>query len=169
MDLHSLRRQEIEWVRQLHNDSEVLSVLTDTHEVTHEEQKKWFERLSSSTSSKRLVVTMDDVPIGLARLDEIDFINGSTRVGLDIHKDSRGRGYARPAYNLLLNYCFEDLRMNRVYLMVADFNERAYSLYKKLGFIEEGKMREALLRNGSHHDYIIMSILRREYVIRYQP
>jgi len=39
----------------------------------------------------------------------------------------------------------------------------AKRLYEKVGFKEEGIMREAIFRNGVYHDYVVMSILEDEY------
>jgi RimJ/RimL family protein N-acetyltransferase len=84
-------------------------------------------------------------------------------IGLDIHKDFRGKKLAEAIYVKLLNWCFRIMEYNRVWLMVADFNIRAKNLYTKMGFVLEGRQREALYRFGSYHDYLIMSILRKEY------
>ena len=44
------------------------------------------------------------------------------------------------------------------------FLRRAIALYKKLGFKEEGIMREAFYRSGQWHDVHVMGILKREYM-----
>lgn len=159
----NLNDEYLEWARQLHNDSEVLYMLTDTHVVSKEEQLLWFKSLKKSNSSKRLLVFIDDISVGIIRLDSIDAINKSICVGLDIHKDFRGRGYARPIYNKLLTECFNE-DINRVWLMVASFNLVARHLYESLGFVYEGTQREALYRKGAYHDYILMSVLKKEFL-----
>lgn len=153
----------LEWARLLHNDPEVLSMLTDPHEVTPEEQKAWFDSLQKGSSRKRWVVWEDNSPIGLIRLDSIDTYNRSICVGMDIEKNFRGKGLSQLAYKELLRELFQNLAINRVWLLVNEKNERAIHIYKKLGFKEEGRQREALFKNGKYLDYISMSILRREY------
>jgi RimJ/RimL family protein N-acetyltransferase len=46
--------------------------------------------------------------------------------------------------------------------VVAD-NERAIRSYEKVGFRQEGKLREAVFVDGSYRDLLLMSILGREY------
>jgi RimJ/RimL family protein N-acetyltransferase len=53
--------------------------------------------------------------------------------------------------------------MNALYLKVLETNEKAYSLYKKLGYKENGRIPQQIFRNGSYHDYIHMSLLRDEW------
>lgn len=154
----------IEWARLLHNDPEVLSMLTDTHEVSKEEQYSWFEKLENSTTSKRLVAFIDNTPVGVVRLDSIDISNSSVCVGLDIHKDFRGSGFSRPIYKKLFKRLFIEDGFNRIWLLVASFNERAIHIYKSLGFVDEGVMRKALYRNLAFHDYLMLSVLKEEYL-----
>lgn len=159
----TIEEADLEWARKLHNDSEVLYMLTDTTMISEKQQLLWFESISSSTKSKRLILEYESKKIGLARLDEIDFLNRSICVGLDISSEFRGKGHGYNGFKLMLDYCFLELNMHRTWLLVAEFNKKAFALYRKLGFIEEGVQRERIFRNGKYHNYIMMSILEREY------
>lgn len=159
----------IEWARELHNDPTVLQNLTDIHVVEIAEQEIWFQKLQRSKTSKRVVVSerQTNVPIGLIRLDNIDDANSSICIGADIHKDYRGKGLAYPIYLGLLWYIFSIANFHRAWLLVADYNAIARHIYKKLHLIEEGIFREALLRDNSWKDYILMGILKNEYMKYY--
>lgn len=157
--LKRLSLSKLEWARNLHNDPDVLKMLTDPRVVSKEEQLQWFENLRKSKSSQRLVASMMSVPIGVVRVDQIDRHNKSVCIGLDIHKDHRGKGYAKLIYREILKYWFEKEKFNRVWLYVASYNTVARKLYKSLGFLEENIQREALYKNGTYYDYIGMSFL----------
>ena len=103
------------------------------------------------------------MPFGLIRLDNIDTINKSICVGMDIDTAFRGQGLAKEIYRVLMQLLF-DQGFNRIWLLVLDFNIRAINLYLKLGFKLEGSQRKAIFRNNSYHDYLMMSILKDEYV-----
>lgn len=164
LKLTDLTEDQLEWARTLHNDPEVLAMLTDPTVVSPEQQVAWFAKLQSSSKSRRLVATLNGNPVGVVRLDDIDLHNHSVCVGLDIEKSYRGQGLAKPIYRELFQYLFQDLTMNRVWLLVAAYNKRAHRLYTELGFVEEGKFREALYKDNQYHDYILMSILRDEWI-----
>ena len=51
-----LTKEYLEWARQLHNDPDVLIMLTDPHIVSEEEQLIWFEKLLKSNTSERILV-----------------------------------------------------------------------------------------------------------------
>jgi RimJ/RimL family protein N-acetyltransferase len=64
---------------------------------------------------------------------------------------------------LLVKYGFETLNMHRVWLRVFERNKRAIRSYEKVGFVNEGQMRESDYKDGTYHNILIMSILRQEY------
>lgn len=154
---------DLEWARVLHNDPEVLQMLTDTHEVQPDEQIRWFESLSRSKSSRRLVVWQGQMRAGLVRIDQLDYENSSVCIGLDIDPAFRGQGYARVIYKDMFEMFFVDEGINRIWLLVAEFNSRARHIYTSLGFKEEGRHRQGLTRFGKKWDYILMGILKEEY------
>lgn len=159
-----LSYEYLEWARLLHNDPDVICNLTDPHFVSLEEQEYWFERLQKSQSQKRIIPFLNEKPIGLIRLDSIDYYNKSLAIGLDIVKEFRGQGLARPIYKQCFQEWFIEKDFHRIWLMVADYNEKAKHIYKSLGFKQEGIQKEALFKNGQFFDYILMAILRDEYV-----
>ncbi|HIC94568.1 MAG TPA: N-acetyltransferase, partial [Anaerolineae bacterium] len=63
----------------------------------------------------------------------------------------------------LLGFAFREMNLHRVYLSVHDYNERAIRCYEKCGFRHEGRLREALFRDGRYHDELMMGILREEF------
>src|SRR5919199_891229 len=64
------------------------------------------------------------------------------------HPEDRNQGYGAEAISTILDYAFGDLDLNRVGLSVFEFNEDAISTYEKLGFREEGRLRQALKRDA---------------------
>ncbi len=75
----------------------------------------------------------------------------------------RNNGYGQESLNLLLDYGFNYLNLNSVYLNVFSFNDVAINCYKKIGFKEAGRLRENYFLNGKYYDVIYMDILKREF------
>jgi RimJ/RimL family protein N-acetyltransferase len=73
------------------------------------------------------------------------------------------QGYGSEALRLLVQYGFETMRLHRIWLRVLATNPRAIRAYEKIGFVHEGRMREAQFAHGKHHDILLMSILRPEW------
>ncbi len=74
-----------------------------------------------------------------------------------------GKGYARDALNLLLEYAFSTLNLRLIQLWTLADNDRAIRLYKSFGFIEEARLRDRAYHDGIVVDSLIMSITREEF------
>jgi len=157
-------RDDLDFLRYLRSDPAVWSQLGTLVAPTEASQEAWLSSLKDSRKQYHIIASDKFVyPVGLARMDEIDHQNRSIRIGADIAKEFRGQGLGTQTYNLLLRYCFDFLNMHRVWLAVMNTNAIALGLYKKMGFREEGRQRDAIFRNGIYNDYILMSILEDEY------
>jgi RimJ/RimL family protein N-acetyltransferase len=104
-------------------------------------------------------------------LHEIDQVNGSAGLGIMIGDPAdTNQGYGSDALRALIAFGFGELRLERIWLDVYDFNVRARHVYERVGFIEEGVLRHALYRAGEFHDDHRMAILREEWAAgRPQP
>jgi RimJ/RimL family protein N-acetyltransferase len=106
-----------------------------------------------------------NIHIGNVGLYSIDFLMRNAEVRVVIgEKDFRGRGFAIEAYRLLIAYAFDRLNMRRIYAGARADNAASIAVLKKMGFVEEGRRREAFLRNEQVHDVIELGLLRREFI-----
>ena len=107
----------------------------------------------------------DNRRIGGAVLRDVDRENGSAEVAIFIG-DRRllGQGLGTDALNCLIDFGFGELRLERIYLHVFDYNERARRSYEKAGFQTDATLRHARFHRGVHHDVHLMSILRAEWL-----
>ena len=76
-----------------------------------------------------------------------------------------GRGLGRLLLAELLRIVFDEIGAHRFFLDVAEDNARALHLYRSVGFVEEGVMREATERDGKWLSLVLMSLLQHEYAI----
>ncbi|WP_181350873.1 GNAT family N-acetyltransferase [Thalassobacillus sp. CUG 92003] len=128
--------------------------------------QNWFERISTDASRIDLVICLQktDGMIGDIAMLDIDHQNRKAIVRISIFdKGYWGNGYGTEAMSLLLEFGFDIMNLNRVGLDVFAYNERGKQAYKKLGFIEEGCIREDLFYEGAYHDSILMGVKRDEF------
>lgn len=71
-----------------------------------------------------------------------------------------GRGIGGQVAQFCVDQGFSVLNLNRIHLTVLASNDRARRLYQRLGFAEEGCLRQAQYKNGKYEDVIVMSLLR---------
>jgi RimJ/RimL family protein N-acetyltransferase len=128
----------------------------DADSATREAGRDWFAYI--------ICLIADDRPIGRADVFEVDRVNGSAGFGMAIGEhDERGKGYGTDAVNAILDFCFGQLRLERVWLVTDSVNERAQHVYEKAGMVHEGRLRQAFYQDGVFQDDIRMAILRDEW------
>jgi RimJ/RimL family protein N-acetyltransferase len=62
--------------------------------------------------------------------------------------------------------CFDGWGVHRVGVRVEDGNVRALALYRRLGFQDEGRLRQAAFRDGRHADILLFGLLAPEWKAR---
>jgi RimJ/RimL family protein N-acetyltransferase len=108
----------------------------------------------------------DGKTIGIVSISDIDFVSGNGELGVMISDvNVRGMGLATEACILMLDYAFGELRLHRVTVRVAPDNEPSLQLFRKLGFIQEGRMREVMRRRDCYCDLLLFGLLEDEYRI----
>ena len=108
---------------------------------------------------------VDERIIGGIGLDAIYWTHRDAFVGIGIgDKEDWGKGYGTDAMRILLRYAFTELNLRRVTLDVFEYNPRGIRSYEKAGFVIEGRVREAVMREGRRWDMVYMGILREEWL-----
>ncbi|KAA1471815.1 acyl-CoA N-acyltransferase [Dentipellis sp. KUC8613] len=79
-----------------------------------------------------------------------------------------GKGYGAEAMRWLVDQGFRTLNLHRVALGVFGSNLRAIALYKKVGFVEEGRKRKGTFVQGKWEDLILLGILDEEYWAKHE-
>jgi RimJ/RimL family protein N-acetyltransferase len=105
--------------------------------------------------------------VGGMSTERVDLRNGTFSYGLGTFREHRRKGYAADAILIVLRYYFTELRCQKVNAEVYDFNEGSLRLHRKLGFVEEGRVRRALFTLGSYHDEVRFGMTAEEFFERY--
>ena len=128
--------------------------------------QRLFEEREMSRTDDSFAIFRKDVtdPIGVISLMNISEAHLSADLSIIIGgPENRSQGFGAEAIEAILGYGFGNLKLHRIALSVFDFNEQAISTYEKLGFVEEGRFRQAIMRSTGFHDAILMSILKSEW------
>jgi RimJ/RimL family protein N-acetyltransferase len=135
--------------------------------MPQDEVERFFQSrlLSSESVAYGIHIKASGRLIGLTTFSALDPDNGSVLFHITIGEtDAWGHGYGTEAARLMLELAFERIGLHRVGLSVFAFNERAIRSYQKAGFRVEGRLREAIVRDGRHWDEIHMGVLRDEWL-----
>ena len=109
-------------------------------------------------------ITVDDRLIGRVDLASIDLAHRQATLGYFLGaRDAWGKGYAKTAVRIALDYAFSAENLDRVFAHVFGFNTRSMGLLKRLHFTAEGILRQHELHNGARHDIHVFGMLKPEF------
>lgn len=167
--LRALELDDVSFISSYVNDYEIYSSFTDSAPTPKSLNftKDWVIRNSPSIITFAIEEKDTNSIIGTCQLRNINEFNGTAWLSIIIG-DSKvhGKGYGTTALNLLLQYAFNEKNLRKVTLRVYDDNPSAKRLYEKVGFIEEGVLKEEIYRKGKYCNQIQMSILKDEFTLK---
>ncbi len=108
-------------------------------------------------------IRVQDRLAGTVGLENIDLIHRRASLDYWLGPAYQGRGIMAKAGRALLNEAFDEWDLNRVDIVTAVENTRSRILAERLGFVQEGVLREYQWMNGRFVDYAMYSILQREW------
>ncbi|NMB40672.1 MAG: GNAT family N-acetyltransferase [Firmicutes bacterium] len=153
---------KVKWI----NDPVVRKTLNFSYPISEVATKQWLSKVALDSSRKDFIVCLkeNDNPIGYGGFLNIDPKNSKAETYLGIGEISYwGQGYGREAMQILLNYAFTELGLNKVYSYSWSENKGMINLNKSLGFKIEGKLEQDVFSHGEYRDRVVMGLLKKDY------
>ena len=103
--------------------------------------------------------------IGTIGATNIDYARKSVEIGYGISPDYWNQGFFKETLNVILDYFFNNQDFHKIHAKTQSDNLFSINGLKKLGFIEEGILRDFYLSlNGKRHNATIFGILKTEFI-----
>lgn len=142
------------------NDPEVNKFLA-TKSATVDEVKDYIIKKDNQDDALFFGIFLKEngTHIGTLKLEPIDLVGKKATIAVMIgNKNYWGKGYTPEAMKLLIDYCFDELKLNEVNLGVLDQNLGAIRAYEKLGFRETHREPKSVDYNGTVYDHVFMAL-----------
>ena len=166
--LREFRSEDITGMRAWVTDDQVTCFLSGAFVKpnTWEQTEQYLNSiLNGDAGGVRLVIAENGSLkyLGQCDLMFIDNIVRKAELAIVIGREHHGQGYGEEAIKLLLDFGFNQMNLNRIYLRVFEDNKRAIALYERCGFVHEGRLREDGYIEGKYTDLLCMGILKSEF------
>lgn len=168
--LRAVEKADINHCLKWFNNPEVIQYLTIYLPMTELAEEKWLEKVSLSEKDVVFIIEAIDSegkakPIGNCGLHGINSKDRNATFGIAIgEKDYWSKGYGTEATRLLMRYGFDELNLHRIGSAAYEFNERSIKMQQKIGFVIEGKHRQAIFRKGRYWDVINLGLLKEDFL-----
>jgi RimJ/RimL family protein N-acetyltransferase len=131
----------------------------------------WIKAYFISDGNDRCIFTIFEKTGGLVGFIEVweaDRRMGTYKFGIEVAEEKSGKGYASRALVKVLDFYFNELRYQKSDVYIYDFNARSLNFHKKVGFIEEGKIRRQCYTKGKYHDAFFYGMTAEEFNEKYK-
>jgi ribosomal protein S18 acetylase RimI-like enzyme len=138
--------------------AEGIYILVERLDKTLEQEREWIAMFGEQ-DRLLLVATVDGALVGAMDLTRERFEKTRHLAGAGIALQEAGRGVGLG--RALMEDGIEWARaqgVRKLTLSVFDNNDRAKALYRKLGFVEEGKLKEHVVLQGVPVDLVMMAL-----------
>ncbi|SDQ76741.1 spermidine N1-acetyltransferase [Tsukamurella pulmonis] len=169
LSMRAMERTDLRFVHGLFNDRAVMSYWFEEPFDALAELEDIYERHIHDDRERRFIIESDGLPVGLVELVEINTIHRNCEFQIIVAPAAQGRGYATVATRRALDYAFRILNLHKVYLYVDIANEKAAHVYEKIGFVQEGLLREQYFSNGAYRDARLMRVFQRDFLASDTP
>jgi ribosomal-protein-serine acetyltransferase len=133
---------------------------------TSDDTLDFIRRARSQTSDNdgfQAALVLEESIVGVIGYPAVDWLNRSTRIGYWLDEDHQSRGLMTAAVRLLVDHALSVWRLNRVEIRAAADNRRSRAIPERLGFRQEGTLRQAELVGGRYLDSVTYSMLEADW------
>ncbi|MCZ7604185.1 MAG: GNAT family N-acetyltransferase [Melioribacteraceae bacterium] len=162
--LRAINKEDVSELIEIHNDLDIKKqAMFHPFPISLDQDIEWFENITRDKSNRSIYFAIDDKEtnnfVGYTSLRNINWINRNCSFGISLLPKMQGKGFGKEATSLVINYAIKNLNLHKVQLEVIADNKTAIELYKNLGFVEEGILREQFYFDGFYFNVILMGRL----------
>ncbi|VDH00940.1 Putative ribosomal N-acetyltransferase YdaF [Lysinibacillus sphaericus] len=167
-ELHDVKKDDLQRILKWRNQDFIREVMLDSEIISFEQHSQWFNSLQDNKTSITKIFHFNSIPYGVLNINHIDEINGTCEWGVYIGSKLAPKGIGSLLGYTALQYIFCELKIRKLSAKVLGFNERSISFHKKVGFTQEGLIRECVLKGGQPIDIILFGYLKSEWEEKYK-
>lgn len=161
--LRTLEKTDLPFIHALYNNPDVISYWFEEPYLSMAQLEDIFDKNKENSRLRQFILAMENECVGLVELVNIDPRHRNAEFTIMIDPNYQGKGYAKIATRLAMDYAFSTLNLHKLYLFVDTINEKAIHVYERKGFQQEGVAREMFFVGGTYRDAAVMSIFDRDY------
>jgi RimJ/RimL family protein N-acetyltransferase len=164
--LRALERDDLSLLRDWRNITSFRRNFREFRELNLVNQENWFARVNASPNDFMFVIERleDNMPLGACGLLYTNWIIRSADFSFYIGHEASyidQKGYAKEAAQLLIDYGFNNLNLNKIWMELYEFDKAKLDFFlNDFAFKKDGKLRDNCFEEGRYWDSFIISLTR---------
>jgi len=166
--LKSLSAEDLDFIYQHFSNPDIYRFLVDEEPISTRAQAQSIIDFYSEPTGKtfnRWVLVLKSVgrPIGTCGYHQWEKNHHRAEIGYDLEKSSWRQGLMTEVLEIVIDFGFEKMLLNRIGAMVHPENEASLRLLESLNFQKEGLLRDYYFQNGKFYDHWLLTLLKKEW------
>ena len=147
------------------NDPEVRDNIQGfRYPVSEEMESKWLKSFIETSGTDRAGFAIEDLKdnglVGFVFLNNIDLINKQAKLGTVLgNREKWGFGFGTESSKLICDYGMKMLGLHRIWVEILSDNKASIRMCEKIGFVQEGMMKDHFFTNNKFHDVVFMGLI----------
>ncbi|MFH1067239.1 MAG: UDP-4-amino-4,6-dideoxy-N-acetyl-beta-L-altrosamine N-acetyltransferase [bacterium] len=159
--LRPMREDDLEMIRAWRNTKRIRDVSFTDHIISKKEHAAWFEKNKSVASFN--IFMRGQEPLGFVQVTHFTAQHDRAFWGFYLGKKNLPRGTGLIMGYLAMRLVFDELKVHKLCSEIFSSNTTSIRLHQKLGFQQEGVLREHAIKKNRHQDVILMALLEKDW------
>lgn len=159
--VRGMTRADLEMVLNWRNHADVRRYMYTQHEISLAEHERWFERAVQNPKKHLLIFEQNTVPLGFVNFNENED-GGVADWGFYIAPGA-AKGTGRALGCAALSHAFEILKLHKICGQALAYNQRSIQFHQRLGFAQEGTLRDQHFDGQQYHHIVCFGLLATEW------
>ncbi len=159
--VRTLTEDDLPMVLGWRNHPAVRSYMLTQHEISLAEHRNWFERVKEDKTRQQLIVLDGPDPLGFVQFNSVCH-GGIADWGFYARPDAP-KGSGTKLGQAALAHAFNKLGLHKVCGQAIESNVASIAFHQKLGFAEEGRLREHQRIANLYHTLICFGLLSKDW------
>ena len=167
--LRAVEKEDLKTLKEFRNINSFRKNFREKRELSLRDQEKWVEYLDNTKNINYMFSIVDlsnKEVVGACGLLYIDWVARFADFSFYIGKNKE---YCEgiisiEAVKLLLEYGFNTLNLNKIWMELYEFDNKKIDFFvKEFNFHVDGKLRQNCFEDGRFYDSIIISLLEKDF------
>ena len=163
MEVRPVCQEDLNWLADQRNRPELRRWFRQPSLLSEQDQGTWYQSIRAFGPT--FILHEGLKRLGYISLNHIQWTHRTAEFSIFVIPEVQGKGYGGTGLAWLLDHAFNDLNLHLVYGEVFSGNP-GMTLYKKLGFVQEGTLRDRYFKDGAYQPCDMISITEKEWRAR---
>lgn len=173
--LEEIDFENVEQLRCWRNEMDLRKYFREWKDITRDKQLQWYKDRGNNSNqqhvyfqimAKNVALDNDGIKnrylVGCCNLSYIDWRLKSAEFGIFLGKEFRNLGLGKEALKMMCDFGFKEMGLHKIWCEVFEGNT-SIDLYRRLGFKDEGVLRDNWFHEGKYGNSYVLSVLENEW------